>query len=78
MLKCKKNEIDRIDAEDIISTRASAFCTEVLVADRELCEKKYPKMSIEQTSLEEIMIFYVNRGSEIKAEVADSSMQEQA
>lgn len=78
LLKCKKNEIDRIDAEDIISTRASAFCTEVLVADRELCEKKYPKMSIEQTSLEEIMIFYVNRGSEIKAEVTDSSTLEQA
>ena len=32
-----------------------------MVADRELCRKKYPGILIEKTDLEEIMLFYVNR-----------------
>ncbi|MGN0153149.1 MAG: ABC transporter ATP-binding protein [Lachnospiraceae bacterium] len=68
LMKCKKDEVEMIDAGDIISVRPSAFCTEVLVADRQACAKKYPKMTMEQTSLEEIMIFYVNRGSVVKVE----------
>lgn len=66
LMKCKKNDLTGIDEKDIISTRPSAFCTEVLVADREACERKYPKVTMEQTTLEDIMIFYVNRGSAIK------------
>lgn len=62
LIKCKKEELDEIDKEDIVSYRQSAFCTEVLVADRTKCAHKYGKMPMEQTSLEEIMIFYVNRG----------------
>lgn len=62
LIKCKKEELDEIDKEDIVSYRQSAFCTEVLVADRTKCAHKYGKMLMEQTSLEEIMIFYVNRG----------------
>lgn len=63
LMKCKKDDMKKIDKNDIISIRPSAFCTEVLVADREACAKKYPKMIMEQTTLEEIMIFYVNRDS---------------
>ena len=62
LIKCKKEELDEIDKEDIVSYRQSAFCTEVLVADRTKCAHKYCKMLMEQTSLEEIMLFYVNRG----------------
>lgn len=68
LMKCKKDEIEMIDKSDIISVRPSAFCTEVLVSDRQACAKKYPNMTMEQTSLEEIMIFYVNRGSVVKVE----------
>ena len=63
LIKCGKEDVGLIDKKDIIFSRSSAFCTEVLVADREGCMKKYPKMTMEQTTLEEIMIFYVNRGS---------------
>jgi len=63
LMKCKKNDLAGIDEKDIISTRPSAFCTEVLVADREACMKKYPKVTMEQTTLEDIMIFYVNRNT---------------
>lgn len=68
LMKCKKGEVEMIDPGDIISTRPSAFCTEVLVADRKACAKKYPDIAMEQTSLEEIMIFYVNRGSVVKVQ----------
>ncbi len=59
LLKCKKTEVLQIAAEDMVSSRQSAFGVEVLVKDRELCQRKYPKMVVEQTTLEEIMIFYV-------------------
>ena len=61
LIKCKKDELATIEEKDIISTRPYAFCTEVLVADRVGCSKKYPKLLMEQTTLEDIMIFYVNR-----------------
>ena len=61
LMKCKKEDLQTIDQEDIISTRQSAFCTEVLVSDKNKCRQKYDKMVMEQATLEEIMIFYVNR-----------------
>ena len=71
LMKCKKEDLALLDENDVIATRPSAFCTEVLVADREACSKKYPKIVMEQTTLEEIMIFYVNRGSVVKTDVED-------
>ena len=61
LIKCKKDDLKNIDAADMVSYRQSAFGVEVLVADREKCAKKYSSMVMEQTTLEEIMIFYVNR-----------------
>lgn len=61
LIKCKKDEVKKIDPQDIISYRQSAFGAEVLVADREKCACKYSGMVMEQTTLEEIMVFYVNR-----------------
>lgn len=73
LMKCKKNDLASIDKSDIIAIRSSAFCTEVLVADREACERKYPKVVMEQTNLEDIMVFYVNRGSAIKTDTDGES-----
>ncbi|MCM1162267.1 MAG: ABC transporter ATP-binding protein [Roseburia sp.] len=61
LMKCKKEDLEKIDKEDIVSVRQSAFCTEALVYDRNKCKQKYAHMVMEQTTLEEIMIFYVNR-----------------
>lgn len=61
LMKCKKDDLKNIDPKDMVSYRQSAFGVEVLVADREMCAAKYPSMVMEQTTLEEIMIFYVNR-----------------
>jgi len=62
LIKCRKDELPLIAPEDLISVRVSDFGVEVMVHDRELCKKKYPGMLIEKTTLEEIMLFYVNRG----------------
>ncbi len=62
LIKCRKDELSRIEPEDYISVRVSDFGAEAMVSDRELCRKKYPGMLIEKTTLEEIMLFYVNRG----------------
>lgn len=61
LLKCKREEFSQLAKEDFISARINDFGAEVMVADRELCRKKYPGFLIEKTTLEEIMLFYVNR-----------------
>ncbi len=62
IVKCKKDELAKLSLEDYISARVSEFGAEAMVCDRELCRKKYPDLLIEKTTLEEIMLFYVNRG----------------
>ena len=61
MLKCTKNDYKEIDPEDIISARISDFGAEVMVADRAECSRKYSGAVIDPATLEEIMIYYVNR-----------------
>ncbi len=61
LIKCKKEEVDSIDKEDVVSVRMSGFSAEVLVNDKEKCIKKYPKLLMDTIGLEDIMIFYVNR-----------------
>lgn len=61
IIKCKKEELSNIAQEDYISARISDFGAEAMVSDRKLCRKKYPSLLIEKTTLEEIMLFYVNR-----------------
>ena len=61
LLKCKCEELSQLAGEDFISARVSDFGAEVMVSDRELCRKKYPGFLLEKTTLEEIMLFYVNR-----------------
>ena len=61
LLKCKKQELSSIDASHIVSVQPGTFGVEVLVRDRQACKRQYPDMLIEPVSLEEIMLFYVNR-----------------
>ena len=64
LIKCKKEDVESIDKEDIVSVRKSGFGAEVLVSDKAKCSKKYEKMVMENIALEDIMIFYVNREME--------------
>lgn len=61
VIKCTRADYSEIDPADIISARLSDFSTEIMVADRVGAEKKYSGAVIEKATLEEIMLFYVNR-----------------
>ena len=60
MIRCSKSDYAEIDKADFISARLTDFGAEVMVADREAAKKKYSGALIEKTTLEEIMLFYVN------------------
>ena len=60
VIKCTREEYTEIDPADYISARLSDFGAEVMTADRRAAAKKYSGAIIEKTTLEEIMLFYVN------------------
>ena len=61
VIKCTKAEYKDIAPDDFISARVNDFGAEIMVADRAAAAKKYSGATIEKTTLEEIMLFYVNR-----------------
>lgn len=61
MLRCGREELAGIAREDYISARVSEFGADLLVSDRRKIALKYPGFLLEKTTLEEIMLFYVNR-----------------
>ena len=63
ILKCKKSELPKISESLIVSFEESSFSVEALVNDRHAAARLYPDMIIEPAPLEQIMIFYVNRGA---------------
>lgn len=60
VIRCTKEDYKSIDKADIISARLSDYGAEVMVADKIAAKKKYSGALIEKTTLEEIMLFYVN------------------
>lgn len=60
ILKCTKEQFESVDKADVIGYRMSSFGIEALVGNQEECRGKYPTLLCEKTSLEEIMLFYVN------------------
>ena len=61
VVKCSKKDFKDFDREDYISARVTDFGAEVMVSDRAKAKNKYSGMVIDKTTLEEIMLFYVNR-----------------
>lgn len=61
LLKCSRKDFETIARQDYISARVGEYSVEVMVADRETAHAKYPDIACEKTTLEEIMLFYVNR-----------------
>ena len=62
ILKCTKDDYRDIAPEDIVSARLTDFGAEVMVSDRDACGRKYSGAVIDPATLEDIMIYYVNRG----------------
>ena len=61
LIKCKKSEYMDIEPKDIISARLTDFGAEVMISDRKDIASKYSGLTIDNTTLEEIMLFYVRR-----------------
>lgn len=61
IIKTGKRDYGSISKEDIISARINDFGVDIMVWDKEKCKNKYGNLVIENTTLEEIMLFYVNR-----------------
>lgn len=62
VIKCTKANYKEIDPADIVSTRLTDFGAEVMVKDKAGCRNRYSEMVLDNTTLEEIMLFYVNAG----------------
>ena len=61
LLKCSKADYAQIERDDFISARLTDFGAEVMVFDRDAAARKYSGCVLDPTSLEEIMVYYVNR-----------------
>ena len=61
VIKCTKKDFQEIEKEDFISARISDFGAEVMISDKSAMKQKYAGLLLENTTLEEIMLFYVNR-----------------
>ncbi len=61
VIKCKKSDYQQIEPGDMISARLTDFGAEVMISDKDKCEKKYSGLMMDRTTLEEIMLFYVHR-----------------
>ncbi len=59
IVKCGAAQFDRIDKEDRIAYRKQDYEWQVLVADRTLAKKKYPKAMVLPAAIDEIMLLYV-------------------
>ncbi len=65
VMKCAKGVFEAIPAESYISARCSDFGAEVMVADLAAAKRQYPDAVFDRTTLEEIMLFYVNQGKKV-------------
>ncbi|MBQ7070756.1 MAG: ABC transporter ATP-binding protein [Ruminococcus sp.] len=61
ILKCSRSDYESIDKNDIISARITEFGVEALVSDKAECLRKYSGAVIDAASLDDIMVYYVNR-----------------
>lgn len=61
MAKCSREDFKEINPDDYISARVNDFGVDFLVSDKAACKQKYSGLLIENTNLEDIMLFYVNK-----------------
>ena len=59
VMSCAAMVFDNLDKSEIIAYRKEDYQYKVLVKDRHIAEKKYPKAIVVPAAIEEIMLFYV-------------------
>ena len=61
LLKCSKRDYKDVDPDDFVSARLNDFGAEILISDKKAMLKKYSGAVIDPVTLDEIMLYYVNR-----------------
>lgn len=61
VIKCSKEQLKEMDPKDYVGVRINTYGAEVMVSDREAMKRKYKDLIMDATTLEEIMVYYVNR-----------------
>jgi len=59
MIKCGAAQFDELDKTEMISCRKKDYRWEVLIADRDAAQKKYPKAIVDPVTIDEIMLQYI-------------------
>lgn len=59
ILRCRTDEFNQIDKDDILAYQKKDFEWEVLVADKENAAQKYKKCVVDNATIDEIMLLYV-------------------
>ncbi len=61
ILKCSKRDYRDIEPDDFISARLNDFGAEILISDKKVMLKKYSGAVIDPVTIDEMMLYYVNR-----------------
>lgn len=59
IIRCTGEQYPLLDRKDILAARKQDYAWDVLVADREAAEQKYPQLVIDPASVEEIILLYI-------------------
>lgn len=59
IMKCGAAQFDKIDRADIVAYRKQDFEWQILVADRNEAQKKYPDSIIDPATLDDIMLLFI-------------------
>ncbi|MDD2959128.1 MAG: ABC transporter ATP-binding protein [Lachnospiraceae bacterium] len=59
ILRCKEKQFALLDTEDIVAYRKREYQIDVLVSDKKVAEKKYASITIDHTTIDEIMLLLV-------------------
>lgn len=59
IIRCGTAQYDTIDKEEVIAYRKQDYEWEILIADRDKAQRKYPKAVIDPATIDEIMLLYV-------------------
>ena len=75
ILKGRKQDIGKIQSEDMVGVKRSAYGVEILVQDAPACQRRYPEFLCEPASLEDIMLYYVSRESKGMAGASEMTVE---
>ena len=65
-LGCTAAQLETVDPADLLRVRKGTFGCEALVADRNAFRRKYPALTVDQVTLEDIMLF-IGKGDAVCA-----------